>query len=74
MELPIDRIVVDIFEMIREKNVRRHLGYHLVYRRLQCLSRIEDPPFRGAGLGTSDNPSFKGVHEASALIAGASPA
>ncbi|MFG3438029.1 acetoin utilization protein AcuC [Nonomuraea sp. NPDC047897] len=29
-------------------------------------------PDLSAGLGTSDNPSFKGVHEASALIAGAS--
>ncbi|MEO3869683.1 acetoin utilization protein AcuC [Nonomuraea sp. B12E4] len=29
------------------------------------------PDFQ-AGLGTSDNPAFKGVHEASALIAGAS--
>ncbi|MBB5776433.1 acetoin utilization protein AcuC [Nonomuraea jabiensis] len=29
-------------------------------------------PDLGAGLGTSDNPAFQGVHEASALIAGAS--
>ncbi|MFG2072057.1 acetoin utilization protein AcuC [Nonomuraea maritima] len=29
-------------------------------------------PDAGAGLGTVDNPAFKGVHEASALIAGAS--
>ena len=38
----------------REKNVRRQLGYNIVNRRLQSLSRIEDPPFRGAGLGTSE--------------------
>ncbi|MFI7132918.1 acetoin utilization protein AcuC [Nonomuraea sp. NPDC050153] len=29
-------------------------------------------PDLGAGLGTADNPAFQGVHEASALIAGAS--
>ncbi|MEV7226328.1 acetoin utilization protein AcuC [Polymorphospora sp. NPDC051019] len=30
-----------------------------------------DPFFSGYGLGTSDNPVFEGMHEASALIAGA---
>ncbi|MFU8871355.1 acetoin utilization protein AcuC [Micromonospora sp. SL4-19] len=33
-----------------------------------------DPLFAGFGLGTSDNPIFDGMHEASALIAGASVA
>ncbi|MBO4208560.1 acetoin utilization protein AcuC [Micromonospora echinofusca] len=32
----------------------------------------DDPFFAGYGLGTSDNPIFDGMHEASALIAGAS--
>ncbi|NYF57677.1 acetoin utilization protein AcuC [Micromonospora purpureochromogenes] len=31
-----------------------------------------DPLFAGYGLGTSDNPVFQGMHESSALIAGAS--
>ncbi|MBQ0897716.1 acetoin utilization protein AcuC [Micromonospora sp. U56] len=31
-----------------------------------------DPLFAGYGLGTSDNPVFEGMHESSALIAGAS--
>jgi acetoin utilization protein AcuC len=30
-----------------------------------------DPNFSGAGLGTSDNPVFRRMHEASALVAGA---
>ncbi len=38
----------------RERNVRRQLGYQIVNRRLQRLSRAEDPPFRGAGLGTAE--------------------
>src|SRR5690606_20430162 len=38
----------------REKNVRRQLGYNIVNRRLQRLTRIDDPPFRGAGLGTAE--------------------
>ncbi|WP_262284523.1 acetoin utilization protein AcuC [Micromonospora sp. MA102] len=33
-----------------------------------------DPLFAGFGLGTSDNPVFDGMHESSALIAGASVA
>ncbi|SCF30754.1 acetoin utilization protein AcuC [Micromonospora viridifaciens] len=33
-----------------------------------------DPLFAGFGLGTSDNPIFEGMHEASALVAGASVA
>ncbi|MEU4480073.1 acetoin utilization protein AcuC [Micromonospora sp. NPDC023966] len=33
-----------------------------------------DPLFAGFGLGTSDNPVFDGMHESSALIAGASAA
>jgi len=38
----------------REKNVRRQLGYGIVNRRFQRLTRLEDPPFRGAGLGTAE--------------------
>ena len=38
----------------REKNVRRQLGYGIVNRRLQRLARGEDPPFRGAAIGTSE--------------------
>lgn len=32
----------------------------------------DDPFFQGWGLGTADNPIFEGMHEASALVAGAS--
>jgi len=38
----------------RERNVRRQLGYSIVNRRLQRLARAEDPPFRSAGIGTSE--------------------
>lgn len=38
----------------REKNVRRQLGYAIVNRRLQRLARAENPPYRGAGLGTAE--------------------
>ncbi|QFY05661.1 acetoin utilization protein AcuC [Nonomuraea phyllanthi] len=43
-------------------------GYVEVVKRVSASGR----PDLGAGLGTVDNPAFKGVHEASALIAGAS--
>jgi zinc protease len=38
----------------RQKNVRRQLAYGIINRRLQRLARSENPPFRGAGLGTSE--------------------
>src|SRR6185503_18831153 len=38
----------------REKNVRRQLGYNIINRRFQRLTRLADPPFRSAGLGTSE--------------------
>jgi zinc protease len=38
----------------RQRNVRRQLAYQIVNRRLARLARLEDPPFRGAGLGTSE--------------------
>ncbi|MXO66191.1 M16 family metallopeptidase [Altericroceibacterium endophyticum] len=38
----------------RQKNVLRAIGYGIINRRLQRLSRLETPPFRGAGFGTSD--------------------
>ncbi|HYD25155.1 MAG TPA: insulinase family protein [Croceibacterium sp.] len=41
-------------QAFRERNVRRQLGYGIVNRRLQRLARLEDPPFRGAGLGTAE--------------------
>ncbi|MDX3102925.1 acetoin utilization protein AcuC [Nonomuraea angiospora] len=43
-------------------------GYIEAVKRVSAAGR----PDLGAGLGTSDNPAFQGVHEASALIAGAS--
>jgi zinc protease len=38
----------------RRQNVLRQIGYGIVNRRLQRLARMEDPPFRGAGVGTAD--------------------
>jgi len=38
----------------RQKNVRRQLGYGIINRRFQRLARQEDPPFRGAALGTAE--------------------
>lgn len=38
----------------RRERVLRQIGYGIINRRLQRLSRLEDPPFRAAGLGTSD--------------------
>lgn len=38
----------------RRRNLLRQIGYGVVNRRLLRLSRIAKPPFRGAGLGTSD--------------------
>ncbi|GGL36427.1 acetoin utilization protein AcuC [Planomonospora parontospora] len=47
----------------------------LVHRRdyIEAVRRVSATgrPDRAAGLGTEDNPAFAGVHEASALIAGA---
>ncbi len=36
----------------RQENLLRQIGYGIVNRRLQRLSRLSDPPFRDAGLGT----------------------
>ncbi|MFB0613169.1 M16 family metallopeptidase [Aurantiacibacter poecillastricola] len=38
----------------RRARVLRQIGYGIINRRLQSVSRQEDPPFRGAGLSTSD--------------------
>jgi zinc protease len=38
----------------RKQNVRRQIGYGIVNRRLLRLARTENPPFRSAGLGTSE--------------------
>nr|WP_166179111.1 M16 family metallopeptidase [Altererythrobacter segetis] len=38
----------------RQQQLLRQIGYGIVNRRLQRLARDGDPPFRGAGLGTSD--------------------
>ena len=38
----------------RRERVLREIGYAIVNRRLQRLTRVDDPPFRGAGLGTSE--------------------
>lgn len=37
----------------RRENILRQIGYGIVNRRLTRLSRLPDPPFRDAGLGTS---------------------
>ena len=38
----------------RRRNLLRQIGYGVVNRRFQRMSRVIDPPFRGAGFGTSD--------------------
>ncbi|WP_338240703.1 M16 family metallopeptidase [Aurantiacibacter hainanensis] len=38
----------------RRERVLRQIGYGIINRRLQRIARQEDPPFRGAGLGTSE--------------------
>lgn len=38
----------------RQENLLRSIGYDIVNRRLQRLSRTAEPPFRGAGFGTGD--------------------
>jgi zinc protease len=38
----------------RQKNVRRQLAYGIINRRFQRLARGDNPPFRSAGIGTSD--------------------
>jgi zinc protease len=38
----------------RRENVLRQVGYGIVNRRLTRLSRLPDPPFRDAGLGTGN--------------------
>ncbi len=38
----------------RRENLLRQIGYGIVNRRLQRLSRQPDPPFRDAGFGTGD--------------------
>ena len=38
----------------RRENLLRQIGYGIVNRRFQTLSRRVDAPFRGAGFGTSD--------------------
>jgi len=38
----------------RRARALRQIGYGIINRRLQRLARQEDPPFRGAGFGTSE--------------------
>src|SRR5690606_2728027 len=38
----------------RKRGVMRQIAYGIINRRLQRLTRADDPPFRDAGVGTSD--------------------
>lgn len=38
----------------RQENLLREIGYGVINRRFQRISRQPDPPFRGAGFGTGD--------------------
>jgi zinc protease len=38
----------------RQENLLREVGYGIINRRFQRISRQPDPPFRGAGFGTGD--------------------
>tara|TARA_A100001391_G_scaffold7621_6_gene4925 strand:+ start:7068 stop:9959 length:2892 start_codon:yes stop_codon:yes gene_type:complete len=41
-------------EEARRTRLRRAIGYDIINRRLERLTRLDDPPFRAAGLSTSD--------------------
>lgn len=45
----------------RREALLQRIGYAIVNRRLQSLARLDDPPFRGAGFGTSDVYEFARV-------------
>ncbi|MBB3861438.1 zinc protease [Novosphingobium hassiacum] len=38
----------------RRRDLLRQIGYGVINRRFQRMTRVVDPPFRGAGLGTSE--------------------
>ncbi len=38
----------------RQRNVRRQIGYGIINRRFQSMARQDNPPFRGAGIGSSE--------------------
>jgi zinc protease len=50
----------------RKVRLMRQVGYAIVNRRLQRLTRLEDPPFRGAGLG--DSSVLKAAHVTNLVI------
>ena len=50
----------------RRVKVLRDLGYRIVNRRFQSLSRLADPPFRGAGLG--DSGIFESGHQTNLVV------
>jgi zinc protease len=50
----------------RQQNLLRQIGYGIVNRRLQRLAREGDPPFRSAGIGTSD--VFKAARTTSLVV------
>ena len=39
---------------VRREHLLRQVGYGIINRRLLRVSRLNDPPFRGAGFGTGD--------------------
>ncbi|TCM14963.1 zinc protease [Novosphingobium sp. PhB165] len=50
----------------RQENLLRSIGYDVINRRLQRLSRTAEPPFRGAGFGTGD--MFKAARSTRLII------
>jgi zinc protease len=50
----------------RQQTLLRQIGYGIINRRLQRLSREGDPPFRAAGIGTGD--VFKAARTTSLVI------
>jgi len=50
----------------RQQNLLRNIGYAIINRRLARLSRQDDPPFRGAGIGTGD--VFKSARTTSLIV------
>lgn len=50
----------------RRENMLRQIAYGIVNRRLLSQTRQADPPFRGAGIGTSD--TFKAARSTSLVV------
>lgn len=53
----------------RRERLLRQIGYSIINRRLQRLARLEDAPFRGAQIGTSE--AFEAARSTNLVVAAA---